>query len=386
MNSRDINQLRPYLRPVVWAEVFAGDGSGSGLLDGHTSLNRDRTDAGSPLTDQNWMHADFPCEISGGLVGEVLVEVHGRKISTELINMQQHFAYRGMVSKKLPLPPMNRTEVRQRIRREAFAKIRATKFKTNAALSEALGEGFAPSYVSQLLSGHRGIGDEVATKIEDRLSLPRGWLDQADEKTHPVDALRVTGARKVWVIGNGQGGLPDRIWEDGGYPVGASDKFAEVATDDQHAFVVCVRGDSMIPRYQPGEYALVEPSTAPEIEDDVLVRLASGETMLKRLLSRRAGVRLGSYNTAEVMTYREEDITWIYYVSHPIPARKIKHWVEASEYAGEERRHEAKPHEPERRSGYVLPKPKSEMEHVYGRNLAPGERATPPAHKRRKAQ
>lgn len=202
-----------------------------------------------------------------------------------------------------------------------------------------------PSYVTRMLypegkAGKKRIADDMIEVIESAFSLPRGWLDQAGEQLRPADAIQAAGTRKVWVIGNGQGGLPDRIWEDGGYPTGASDKFAEVATDDQHAFVVCVRGDSMIPRYQPGEYALVEPSTEPEIEDDVLVRLSSGETMIKRLLSRRGGIRLGSYNSAEVMTYREEDITWIYYVSHPIPARKIKHWVETPEYAGEERRHE----------------------------------------------
>ena len=168
--------------------------------------------------------------------------------------------------------------------------------------------------------------------------------------------VRAYAGNRVWVIGNGQGGLPDRIWTDGDYPVGTSDKYAEVATDDQHAFIVNVRGDSMIPRYQPGEYALVEPSTVPEIEDDVLVRLASGETMLKRLLSRRSGIRLGSYNSAEVMTYREEDITWIYYVSHPIPARKIRHWVEAAEYSGEDRRNEpVMPAAEERRTPQKMP-------------------------------
>lgn len=212
---------------------------------------------------------------------------------------------------------------------------------------------------------------------------------QAGKRPIELESRRAMPARayagnKVWVIGNGQGGLPDRIWTDGDYPVGASDKYAEVATDDQHAFIVSVRGDSMIPRYQPGEYALVEPSTAPEIEDDVLVRLATGETMLKRLLSRRGGIRLGSYNSAEVMTYREEDIIWIYYVSHPIPARKIKHWVEAPEYAGEDRRHEPAEHAPERRS--TMPRPMSEMEHVYGRNLKPGERSGPSAHKQKKTR
>lgn len=80
----------------------------------------------------------------------------------------------------------------------------------------------------------------------------------------------------------------------------------------------------MVPRFNPGEFALVEPGTEPEIEDDVLVRLATGETMIKRLLSRRAGLRLGSYNDPQVLTYDLEDVTWVYYIAHPVPARKIK--------------------------------------------------------------
>lgn len=225
--------------------------------------------------------------------------------------------------------------------------------------------------VSHYLSGYTPLNTDAILKFAALLKVkPSQIREDIGELLAPAtrypDAIRATCHRKVWVIGNGSGGLPDRIWEDGGYPVSTSDKYAEVATDDQHAFIVCVRGDSMIPRYQPGEFALVEPATAPEIEDDVLVRLATGETILKRLLSRRGGIRLGSYNSTEVMTYRDDEITWIYYVSHPIPARKIKHWVEAHEYEGEERRHDARPHEPERRSAYKLPEPKTEMDHVYG--------------------
>lgn len=246
------------------------------------------------------------------------------------------------------------------------------------------------SYLSQLMGGKASFGEKAARRLEKTYEMPPMYLDQLPGSI-PEVVQRAYAENKVWVIGNGQGGLPDRIWTDGDHPVGASDKYAEVATDDDHAFVVCVRGDSMIPRYQPGEYALVEPDTAPEIEDDVLVRLESGETMLKRLLSRRGGIRLGSYNSAEVMTYREDEITWIYYVSHPIPARKIKHWVKQQEYEGEERRHHADPRDPERRSGYVLPepisserpgrtgkyilpKPMTGSEHVYGTKQPPGKK------------
>lgn len=138
-------------------------------------------------------------------------------------------------------------------------------------------------------------------------------------------AVSANKFREVPVVGKAQGGIPERIWDDAGYPAGVSDEYAEVATQDSNAFITPVEGYSMAPRYNPGEFALVEPNTQPEIEDDVLVRFRNDGTCLKRLLSTRGGfIRLGSYNTQDVITCRAEDINWMYYVAHPIPARKIK--------------------------------------------------------------
>jgi phage repressor protein C with HTH and peptisase S24 domain len=130
----------------------------------------------------------------------------------------------------------------------------------------------------------------------------------------------------VMVVGQGAGGdLPERIWSDGDYPVGATNEYAEVISTDPHAFIVRVVGQSMVPKYTPGDYALVEPGTEPDLEDDVLVRLANGQTMIKRLLSRRGtNVRLGSYNDPQVLSFDKSEVTWIYYVAYPVPARKIK--------------------------------------------------------------
>lgn len=133
--------------------------------------------------------------------------------------------------------------------------------------------------------------------------------------------------RPIPVIGRAQGGMPERIWTDGDYAVGATDKYAMVATSDQHAFLTPIVGTSMVPKFNPGDYAFVEPETPVEIEDDVLVRLATGETMLKRLISRRGGVQLASYNEPGTMLFAPEEITWMYYVAHYIPARKIKNRI-----------------------------------------------------------
>ena len=144
--------------------------------------------------------------------------------------------------------------------------------------------------------------------------------------------------RQVPVVGTTQGGLPDRIWTDGGYPVGGFEDYAECSTADASAFLCRVVGDSMAPRYRQGEFCLVEPNTQPEIEDDVLVRLVTGETMLKRLLGVRGCLRLGSYNDEAIFTMLDTEVTWYYYVAHAVPPRSIKHRIDTQDYSGPDRR------------------------------------------------
>lgn len=116
-----------------------------------------------------------------------------------LNTLQQHSAGRSGLNKLLAFADMtNRTEQRHKVRRSNFERVIKSRFKTKAALSAFLGEGFSPSYISQLLSGHRGIGDEVADKIESRLGLPSGYLDrQADERL-PAPTTERTMILREW--------------------------------------------------------------------------------------------------------------------------------------------------------------------------------------------
>jgi len=101
---------------------------------------------------------------------------------------QQQFANRYAVSALLVFG-MDRTKARQQKRQAAFVALRA-RFKTNVEFSDALGEGFSPSYVSQLLNGIRGIGDDVATKIEERLGLRPNHLDREGDPIGLTDDER----------------------------------------------------------------------------------------------------------------------------------------------------------------------------------------------------
>ncbi|WP_171518235.1 helix-turn-helix transcriptional regulator [Cupriavidus necator] len=226
--------------------------------------------------------------------------------------------------------------------------------------------GLSAAYLSQIKNKQpesktgkpKSLGDEAARKIERAIGETRGWMDvdhatqpgakvklsigsdqtetklngPSETSTYNVQRLPTTSipvgsapARPVYVVGRANGGLPERIWTDGGYLVGATEEYAVLATDDPYAFLTPVIGTSMAPVYNPGDFAFVEPGTEVDLGDDVLVRLATGETMLKRLLVRRGeGVQLGSYGEPGTLFFKPEEITWIYYVAHPVRRKKIK--------------------------------------------------------------
>lgn len=199
---------------------------------------------------------------------------------------------------------------------------------TQKELAQAVGMG-----QSSLAEAERsGAGSTFVLELARATGVRPAWLSAGEGEmlggaqlppgSIPLNQNKI---RDVFVVGRGNGGfMPESIWTDGDYPVGATDSCAEVATNDPHAFLVQIEGPSMIPRYNPGEYGLVEPGTEPELEDDVLVRLKSGHTMVKRLLSRRDGYRFGSYNDPEILHYAVNEVTWVYYIAHPVPRRKIK--------------------------------------------------------------
>jgi SOS-response transcriptional repressor LexA len=163
--------------------------------------------------------------------------------------------------------------------------------------------------------GRYGIrADWVKTEIGDMfLTMPPGSYLVSEDKLASVP-----------VLGKGMGGMPDRVFTDEGLPAGGSDDYAEIYSADRNAFVVRVDGSSMYPKYVHGEYALVEPNTAPEIEDDVILKTKNGQVMIKRLVSKRNGVHLASYNDPVVYMFQPDEIIWMYYVAYPVPARKIK--------------------------------------------------------------
>jgi len=59
--------------------------------------------------------------------------------------------------------------------RKSNLKLLIKRVGTQRALAEIC--GLAPAHVSQMVTNNRSMGDEVARRIEDALSLGHGWMD-----------------------------------------------------------------------------------------------------------------------------------------------------------------------------------------------------------------
>jgi phage repressor protein C with HTH and peptisase S24 domain len=86
--------------------------------------------------------------------------------------------------------------------------------------------------------------------------------------------------KSIKVIGEIMGGVEGYLEE---FSV-ADENFILAHTIDPKAYALRVRGDSMRPRYRPGEYLLIEPSYEAHPGEDVAICLEDGRKMLKELI------------------------------------------------------------------------------------------------------
>ena len=184
------------------------------------------------------------------------------------------------------------------------------------------GEAEGSTHVAQLAAA---LNVNALWLAEGRGRRTRETLVTDGQDLYPEDAIFPTRpAQPVPVFGRSMSDVPDNPRREG-VPAVLSVEYAFVATTDPAAFLVRVEGDSMAPKYEEGQYALVEPGTEIDIEDDVLLRLTDGRTLLRRLASRRNVIRLSTLNpSAAAITVKPEEIVWMYYVAHPVPAKKIR--------------------------------------------------------------
>lgn len=154
------------------------------------------------------------------------------------------------------------------------------------------------TYISQLLHGHRNMGEKAARNIESKLKLPFGTLDYEPDvgeeaaleaESHRAASSEPEGRRhfahesvpKIPLISFVQAG----VWReavnshrDGG----AEDYLHSQVPQGKDAFALTVRGASMQPEFREGDVIIVDPDIRPTPGDYVVALNAEEEATFKK--------------------------------------------------------------------------------------------------------
>lgn len=118
----------------------------------------------------------------------------------------------------------------------------------------------------------------------------------------------VTRGRRVPVVGMARLG-DNGFYEEVSSVTGAGDGMVEAYSDDPDAYALRARGDSMFPAIRDGWFVVVEPGSQPAPGDYVLIKLKTGQKMIKELIMQRPdGITVVSVNGDLRRTIEAEEI------------------------------------------------------------------------------
>lgn len=192
-------------------------------------------------------------------------------------------------------------------RREMLAKLCEKTSQT--AISERTGISLAQ--INQWLTGHRNMTEGSAKMIARKLSLRADYFDTPETDVE----VRFIPTATIPVVGDVKAGA-DGFLEEYGYPTGAGSHIIHRVTTDPHSYALRIRGDSMQPKYDPGDFIIVEPSREAQAGDIVVVKLVDGRKLVKKLLYRRNGeLTLGSINQDyRTLTFAQTEVESVHFV------------------------------------------------------------------------
>lgn len=205
---------------------------------------------------------------------------------------------------------MNKMGDRIRMRREELAL-------SKTELAKAAGSSI--TMVSKWEAGMT-MGIEYAAKICEKLDISLIWLYYGG-----INSSASCVTTKIPIVGNTQAG-PDKEWFNLDFPVGFGDSYIDFPAKGRNVYALKVIGDSMAPRILEGEAVIVDPDSEPATGEEVIVRLESGDVMVKTLAAIRDGqIFLDSFNNGySRMTFPLSEVSCIHPVIGVARSSKIK--------------------------------------------------------------
>ena len=191
--------------------------------------------------------------------------------------------------------------------------------------------GVSSSAVTQWKDGPtKSISLEPAIKLERKTGYSALWIanGKGEKLALKIDhdeaeEVKLTKKlRRVPIVGTAKLG-DDGFYEELSPVVGGGDGSMEIATEDENAYGIRVRGQSMFPAIRDGWYVLVEPNSTPAVGEYVLLKLTNGKKMVKELLNRRSSsVEVMSVNGGERLSFDVMELESVQAISAVVPPSK----------------------------------------------------------------
>lgn len=180
------------------------------------------------------------------------------------------------------------------------------------------------SYLSQIINGHRTLGDKAALNLEEKLQLKAGELTSPQRIDIPnfENGPELTRWKKTDIVGTAQLGT-EGYWS----ALDEAEGYVEIISCDPGAYALRVKGDSMSPTIRNNWIIWCEPNHELINGEYVMVKTADGQSMIKELLyQNNMEVSLMSVNQDYGrITIPLEDIEKIHYVGGIVPPSKIRY-------------------------------------------------------------
>lgn len=167
--------------------------------------------------------------------------------------------------------------------------------------------------ISRLERNIQGYTENTLVKIAEALGVSVADLfTENEQEPDKIEFIGEIPSRLVQVRGEaflGVDGAVDMIEAHNGW--------LKIYSDDINAYGLKVKGDSMWPRIQSGEFVVVEPNTTVRPGDEVFVRTLEGHNMIKIFNKTRDGnYQFTSINNShQPITLSPDQIDSMHYVS-----------------------------------------------------------------------
>ena len=171
------------------------------------------------------------------------------------------------------------------------------KFPSLAAFARHY--GLDKTYISQLINGHRNLGEKAARNLETKLGWPPLTMDRWDELgledggDRPGHAAAFHGDaqdvalnfKPVPRISFVQAGPWSEVVDP--YAPGAAEDYLMAGLElGRHAFALTLQGDSMLPEFREGDVIIIDPDVRPNPGDFVVAKSGDEEATFKKFRPR----------------------------------------------------------------------------------------------------